>query len=175
MKHPIGSIAHRLTRKYGTHDPFVIAASLGIKTYVTDLGGLKGFCCIIMGVCCIFINENLSQEMQKMVCAHELGHCLLHEDNLKSGGQYTEYNITANLNRAEYEANTFSAFLLIDDSEMLEYLYNGLDFYDTAKALYIDVNFLAIRLMECPPPEIRVDVPFAMKSSFLKYIDDSQE
>lgn len=174
MNHPIGSIAHGLTRKYSTHDPFVIAASLGIRTYVTDLGGLKGFCCVIMGVVCIFINENLSPEMQNMVCAHELGHCLLHEDNLRSGGKYTEYNLTSNINRAEYAANTFVAFLLIDDSDMLEYLYNGYDFYDTARALYIDVNFLAIRLMECPPPEIRVDIPFTMQSRFLKYINDDQ-
>lgn len=174
MKHPIGSFAHGIARKYGTHDPFAIAAALGIRVYITKLGGLKGFCGIVADFYCIFINESLTQEMQKMVCAHELGHCLLHSDNLKAGETYTEYNIAANLNRSEYEANSFAAFFLIDDSEMLDYLYSGWDFYDTAKALYIDVNFLAIRLMECPPPEIRIDIPFAMKSSFLKYIDDSQ-
>lgn len=188
MNHPIGNLAHDLVKRYGVHDPFKIAEGLAtdwaatkgnkglrIKVFVTDLGGLKGFCCIITDVFCIFINENLSQEMKTMVCAHELGHCLLHTDNLQAGFKYSEYNLSLNLNRAEYEANAFTAFLLIDDSDMLDCLYSGWDFFETAKYLYIDVNYLAIRLMECPPPELRIDIPIDMTSSFLKYIDNGSD
>jgi Zn-dependent peptidase ImmA (M78 family) len=49
---------------------------------------------------------------KKVLCAHELGHALLHED-LVNNFAITSKNITTNL---EYEANLFAISLLTNDN-----------------------------------------------------------
>ena len=176
MKHPIGRIAHELVNRHETRDPFAIAMGENILIFRKDIGKLKGFCCFIAGKLCIFVNEKLSPEMQRMVCAHELGHCILNLEELSAGGTFNDgIGFFDCKNRDEYEANVFAAFLLIDDDQMLGCLYNGWDFFQTASALYLNINFLAIRLMECPPPDLRIEIPFTMNRKFLKYISDDAE
>lgn len=66
----------------------------------------------------IFISNNLSEEEEKIVIAHELGHLILHTDLNTSF--YTE-NHLINKNKLEMEANKFAAELLIpDDVEIYE-------------------------------------------------------
>ena len=60
----------------------------------------------------IFINEDLSEEQQNFVLAHELGHAILH---IKSSCFC--YGLNVNNYKKEYEANFFAAQLLINNCD----------------------------------------------------------
>ena len=72
----------------------------------------------ILGNETIFISNELSDEEEKIVIAHELGHLILHTDLTTS--YYTE-NHLLNKDQIEVQANKFAAELLIpDDVEIQE-------------------------------------------------------
>ena len=106
------SIARKLIRKFKTRDPFAIARELGIEVLLrNDFKRQKGVFKVIANNAFIFINANLSEEMQRLVCAHELGHALLHRSlGLQAGlVEFEVFNITT---QCEYDANVFAATLL---------------------------------------------------------------
>ena len=59
----------------------------------------------------IFINSNLPEYLQKIVCAHELGHDILHRHLAKNVAlqEFMLYDMTS---RPEYEANMVAADIL---------------------------------------------------------------
>ena len=69
----------RIVKRCGTREPFSIADEMGIKVLFCDnFGPLKGMYRVIKRNRFIFINQNLSDQMQRIVCAHEIGHDQLH-------------------------------------------------------------------------------------------------
>lgn len=70
----------------------------------------------------------------------------------------------------EYEANLFAANFLIDTDEMMRYLKEGYSIVQTASALDVNVNMLAIKLLEMR--DIDVQLPFTINRQFLGTIDD---
>ncbi|CAM3110984.1 ImmA/IrrE family metallo-endopeptidase [Streptobacillus ratti] len=91
-----------------TNDPISIAKKYNIEVLYRDLGNVKGFFKKIDNIKFIAINDNLSEFMEKMVLAHELGHAFLHDDDAI---EFKENFINAS-SLLEKEANTFSAYLL---------------------------------------------------------------
>ena len=159
--------------KYGTRDPFRIACLMGHSVKFLKLKRQKGYCTNILNNYFIFINENLSLQMQRMVCAHELGHVILHKDRLRrdeSGKiqRIIEMELFDIKDRTEYEANLFAAGLLIDTDEMMGYLREGYDIVQTASSLDVNVNLLALKLSRM----MDADLPFPVNSQFLGKIED---
>lgn len=75
----LSKIGTSLVRRYGTRDPFQIAERLGINVlYCDGFGSLKGMYRVIKRNRYIFLNKDLGERMQRIVCAHELGHDQLH-------------------------------------------------------------------------------------------------
>lgn len=72
--------AEKLIHKFKTNDPFKIIENYkNILVYKVPLeGNVKGFYQYQDGLKFIFINKDLNFVQQNMVCAHELGHALLH-------------------------------------------------------------------------------------------------
>ena len=73
-----------------THDPRSIELldGLGVVTSFTHRfrqDGLKGFCTIINRTRYVVINDRLCDEEQRVVAAHEAGHIVLHDTELKIG------------------------------------------------------------------------------------------
>ena len=122
MGKDIKTIVSTLVRKYNSRDPLEIAAHLGIMVQFADLGELKGFYTYRQRKRIIFINENckntVSYKLRDMVAAHELGHAVL---DSKSQCYFFSDNSFLLKSKAEIEANTFAAELLIDDNAILEY------------------------------------------------------
>ncbi len=109
-----------LIKKSGVNDPFIIASDNNIMVRSSaDFTILKGLYTVIKRKRIIILNANLPYEEQKLVCAHEIGHDILHRDFAKNKilHEYALYNIKEKI---EYEANMFAADLLIDDSEIVE-------------------------------------------------------
>ena len=109
----IRTLADGLRRQYGTRDPFALCERLGIAVLFTDLPRItKGFFFVLRDTPIINLNQSLAEEEKAAVCAHELGHALLHPT---SNSPFLASNTNLVLGRFEREANYFSACLLLDD------------------------------------------------------------
>lgn len=97
------TLPRRLLRRYGTSVPFELADCLGITILEChDFKLQKGAFKVILNNCFIFINANLSTEMKKLVCAHELGHALLHRPLGKTDTGLMEFELFDITNTTEY-------------------------------------------------------------------------
>lgn len=136
-----------LIRKYGTNDPFKLADNMGIMVQMCDnFKTLKGIYMVIKRKRVIMINANLPVRKQRIVCAHEIGHDMMHRSLAKNNvlQEFMLYDMTA---RTEYEANMFAADILISDQEVLELAcHYGYDMEQIAKALNSDINLIGIKI-----------------------------
>lgn len=121
----LSKVGSDLVRRYGTRDPFQIANALGINVMddCENLGSLKGMYCIVKRNRFIFLNKDLSPQMKRIVCAHEIGHDRLHRALAKKHGlqEFVLYDMAT---KPEYEANIVAAEILLDSDEILEYIYD---------------------------------------------------
>lgn len=51
-------------------------------------------------------------------------------------------------NHMEFEANIFAAQIMLPDDEILEYIYNGFDVSQIARAMRSDINLVALKVAE---------------------------
>lgn len=177
MTDKVFGVPHSLIRKYRTNDPFRIAKELNIPVHFRNMKQQKAFCLYVMRNYSIHISENLSEQMQRMACAHELGHIMLHKDLLRpkkgeKAKQLVEMELFDITSLTEYEANLFAANLLISEEEVLEYLHDGCDIVTMASAMNVNVNLLAIKLAEMKKTGLPVEVPFTPSRRFLGKIED---
>lgn len=177
MRNPAASeLPAKLIRTYRTRDPFRLARELDIHVMMrSDFGRQKGAFALVVNVPFIFINDRLSDQMQRIVCAHELGHALLHRALLAKmdGRLICEMELFDIRTDMEYEANAFAAGLLIDETQLEEYIRDGYDMVQMARALDTNVNLLMIRMIELRRPEEQLDLPFIPERDFLGHITDS--
>lgn len=110
----IESLCNRLKQEFGTSDPFELCKRIGVAVLFVQLPmHVKGFYCNMADYRMVYINNRLKEDEQRVVCAHELGHALLHAElNVMFINHYTNLKTV----RYENEADYFSACLLIDDS-----------------------------------------------------------
>ena len=113
--------ANRLVDTLGTRDPHRIAGDLGIK-------------------------NDLHPVMENIVMLHEIGHDVLHRKEAVKAGGFKEFNIfDMRESRMEYEANIFTAQVSLADDEILEYISQGYDVQQIARAMYSDINLVALK------------------------------
>lgn len=113
----ITKLTKKLIKKYKTNDPFELAQCLNIKIFIEPLGNINGFYQSCPKNKVIHLNENLDEFQKVIVCAHELGHALLHS---KLNILFLEKNTFFIKNRYENEANKFAAELLVVNSVLKE-------------------------------------------------------
>ncbi len=140
-------VGSRLVRRCGTRDPFVIAEDIGATVmFCENFGPLKGMYRVIKRNRFIFINRDLPEQMQKIVCAHELGHDQLHR-NLARDSSLREFMLYDMRTKPEYEANIVASEILLDTDELLRYIY---DYRYTAEqiagAMDTDINLVALKI-----------------------------
>ena len=135
--------ADRLVRKFGTRDPEKLARELGIKIYDVPLKKQKGMYKVIKRNRCIFVKDDLSDIMRKIVILHEIGHDQLHRRQAAVFQEFTLFDMSAGI--MEYEANLFAAQVMLPDDEVLEYVYQGYSAGQIAGALETNVNLVAIK------------------------------
>jgi Zn-dependent peptidase ImmA (M78 family) len=132
-----------------------------------DLGNLKGFYKRDGHNRFIVINEGISEPLQKIVCAHELGHDQLHR-HLSKNQTLQEFAIYDMKSKPEYEANIFAAELLLPEHDIIDLFEQGFTFSETVKLLQTDPQLLAIRLMIMNHNTRIFNIPVNIKSDFLK-------
>lgn len=124
------------------------------------------------GVKSITINSDLSEEFQRIICAHELGHAILHKD--QSGVKaFHDFALFDAASRFEYEANIFAAEYLLKDIDVLELLNDDLSFFQAAAQLYVPAEILDFKFRTLKWKGYKViDAPLRANSNWLKNAPD---
>ncbi|MEI7027897.1 ImmA/IrrE family metallo-endopeptidase [Paenibacillus sp. y28] len=111
-------IIHKLVRRFKTNCPFEIAEGLGIHIRYSNLGDTtRGIYFRKLRRRFIVIHEDLSEEWQRFVCAHELGHDRLHKGISRF---FIEEHTFFEIGRYERQANQFATHLLLAGSRLEE-------------------------------------------------------
>jgi Zn-dependent peptidase ImmA (M78 family) len=112
-KSEIVGVANTIKGAYGTKNPFRIAEMRGIDVIFKNYNpSVRGYYTKLFDKKCIFVNSNYDNVAQAIICAHELGHAILHTDIIEIK-HYDDPDSTY-----EAEANIFAAALLLDQSRL---------------------------------------------------------
>ncbi|OEF96108.1 ImmA/IrrE family metallo-endopeptidase [Desulfuribacillus alkaliarsenatis] len=118
-------LALKLRNKYRTNNPFEIASTLGIRiNYIVSDNQTKGYVVNATQSPLILINKKYNYTSQKVVCAHELGHALMHTESSINHFQRDRNSSNSENIRDEYEANLFAVALLFNHDELNMKLLN---------------------------------------------------
>lgn len=115
----IKATAERIVRYCETRNPFTAAKSLGIIVLYEPLGSVRGYYSKARRQKFIHINDDLPEYLQRFVCAHELGHSILHPD---ASTPFLRNNTLFSVDKLEIAANRFAACFLLSDNDLREYL-----------------------------------------------------
>ncbi|MDR3543246.1 MAG: ImmA/IrrE family metallo-endopeptidase [Desulfosporosinus sp.] len=116
----------KLISRYKTNDPYEIAEAKNIIIIHEPLGSTLGYHSTYKRIHFIHINYDLGSTWQRFVCAHELGHAIMHP---KVNTPFLRANTFFSVDRIEREANTFAVELLIPD-----YIIHGYE--NTSRSIY---------------------------------------
>ncbi|WP_420768718.1 ImmA/IrrE family metallo-endopeptidase [Parageobacillus thermoglucosidasius] len=126
----IKKVVRQIIKKHKSNDPFQIAKEKNIIVLFEELGSTLGFYSSYKRIKFIHINNQLEEMIQRFVCAHELGHAVLHP---KSNTPFLRANTLFSVEKLELEANTFAVELLLPDDVIDQYQGTGLTIYDVAE------------------------------------------
>lgn len=135
-------IAASLVRKYRTRDPFRLADALGYVVIRTPLQGIRGFYQYVKRCRMIYIDSALNEWDARFVCAHEIGHSLLHQGYNRIFMDTHTYFPTK---RYEVEANRFAVDLLFDDDDLRDFLEHPIQL--AADCMGVSTDLAEYRLM----------------------------
>lgn len=135
----------KITKKHKTSNPFTIAEQHGMVLSYEPLGKILGYFSSSSRIKFIHINQNLTEESQRFVCAHELGHAILHP---KANTSFLKQNTLFSIDRMEVEANTFAVELLLPDEKVIEYSNENLSLYQIGEICGIPREIVTLKTVE---------------------------
>ena len=109
-------LARKLSRRYHTTDPFALCDEMGILVLMVPLVDIRGFYQRRLRNRIIYIDNSLPDYLQRWVCAHELGHALMHDG---TNAIYLDTHTYQVIGKYERSADRFAAALLCPDEEDL--------------------------------------------------------
>lgn len=136
----IKAIVEKLIHEHGTNDPFAIADNLNIIILRPDMHNVLGFFSKYNRSKFIHLNNNIPESLKRFVCAHELGHAVLHPD---ANTPFLKRCTLLSTSRIERQANTFAVECLMTDNLLREYSYCGM--YNLADSLGIPIELADLK------------------------------
>ncbi|MEH7050594.1 ImmA/IrrE family metallo-endopeptidase [Bacillus pseudomycoides] len=131
-----------IVAKYQTIDPFEIARQKNITVLYADLGNTLGFYNTYKRFKFIHINNQIDETIQRFVCAHELGHAVLHP---KANTPFLHNKTFFSVDRLEIEANTFAVELLLTDEMISAYEDTRLSIQEVAEIHGVPEGFALLK------------------------------
>ena len=140
--------ADKVVRACDSRNPLKIARMNGIIIRTIDTWTEQSGAYVeMMRQPIIYVAGRLDSVRKSIVIAHELGHHFLHRKEATQGGGFREFKIfDMALNRMEYEANIFAAQLILPDDEVKDYIYQGYDVAQIARAMNSDINLVPLKV-----------------------------
>nr|DAZ24067.1 MAG TPA: IrrE protein [Caudoviricetes sp.] len=138
----IKKIVNKIIKKYGTNNPYSLAAELGITIIYQRLGETLGFCLTYKRQKIIVINENCPSKLLNFTVAHELGHAILHK---RINTPFLKKHTLVSIDKIERQANTFAVELLLPDVILQENV--DINFYSLAKCHGIPQGLEELKLI----------------------------
>lgn len=133
--------AAAVVKKYKSRNPFEIIAGMNAFIVYAPLHDIRGFYQYFQRNNIIYIDEDLPEEEKLFVCAHELGHMLLHRN---SNCIYMDTKTNFNTNKYEKEANQFAIELLLPDDVISEHKDYSAE--QLARLLGYDVRLIELKV-----------------------------
>ena len=141
----ISQTVGNLRKEHPNTDPFELVRAMGFLLLFQSMGkaknACKGFCMMQDGQTSITINSDLPGMIQKIICAHELGHAVLHSQT-PGMEAFHDFALFDDVSSTEYEANVFAAELLLKDEDVFELLNEDMSFFGVASTLRIPPELL---------------------------------
>lgn len=133
-------VAIGIAERYNTNNPFDIARERNIGILYEPMKTTYGFYVRYRRFQNIILNNALSEELQRFVCAHELAHSILHADlNVPKLTRYTLFS----RDKFEVQANTFAVELLLPDDLLRE--YPDCSVYQLAASVGVPREFVGLK------------------------------
>lgn len=158
--------AKNLKKKYKTSNPLNLAKELNIDVVYKATNSLKGFYVNILRNNYIVLSTNLTEEETRIICAHELGHHILHR-NLGIKMFEDELCISKVRSIPEIEANYFAAEFLIEDEDMEELLSYGYTYEEIAAELGVHKELVIIKGLLLNKRGYELNVPYIESCNYL--------
>jgi len=163
--------ANNIVKSCGTRDTLKIARELGIYVhYIDSFNELLGMYTYRHKERHILLNSNMEHMIMQMVCGHEIGHDIFHRDLAKSASALQEFTLFDMRSKPEYEANAFSAHLIIEDDELIENMKMGYDVVQLSAIMGTNINLMLIKLNEMNRMGWGLNLPYVPHADFLKNI-----
>ncbi len=132
----------QLKQKFDTECPYELAGYLNIHVLNHDLHKeIRGYYKYDRRNQFIVINSNLDEYYQRVVCAHELGHAVLHK---KVNTPFMRQNTFLSVEKIELEANRFAAHLLVPDESLFD-SYDQMTIYNIASLHNVPVELVELK------------------------------
>lgn len=112
----IRQYVQKLIDKHHTSNPFELAELHGIQIVYAQIKSLRGYYIKSSRIKVIVISTEVKDEHIKYICAHELGHALLHD---KINMRYLTTKSYFPAVKYEREADIFAMELIMNDSDEL--------------------------------------------------------
>jgi Zn-dependent peptidase ImmA (M78 family) len=113
----IKKLANSLAKKYQSRNPFEIIQGMNVILVLAPLIDVRGFYQYFQRNNIIYIDELLPEHERKFVCAHELGHMLMHR---KENTVFMDTRTYLKTTPYEAEADKFAVELLVPNEIILE-------------------------------------------------------
>lgn len=113
----IRKLANSLAKKYRSRNPFEIIQGMNAILVFAPLINVRGFYQYFQRNNIIYIDDHLPKHEQKFVCAHELGHMLMHR---KENTVFMDAKTYLKTTPYETEADKFAVELLVPNEIILE-------------------------------------------------------
>lgn len=165
--------SQNIINEYKSRDPREILEGRGVNLIAfASPTKLLGMYKIIKRNRFVFYNPYVDGRIINMVLAHELGHDIYHQDQVKEG--FAEYELFDINTEMEIEANIFAAHLLLDENKLIEDIKEGYTYHQLASLYDVNANLMIFKLNEMH----RMGMPIRKgeaDSKFFTKIDGSEE
>ena len=136
----IKRFANDIADIHDSRNPFRIAAENNIHILYEELGKNLGYFSNLFRIKTIRINDHADPFLQQFICAHELGHALLHPHD--GTHAFNRNSFIANC-KIEKEANQFAVELLFPDELIAG--HPEIDIYNLARTFCIPYQLVYLK------------------------------
>ena len=138
-------MAESLVRKFKTRNPFEIANALGYIVVRVPLKGIRGFYQHIHRCTIIYIDSALYGWDAAFVCAHEIGHVLLHRGYNRI---FMDTNAYFKVDQYEIEADKFAMNLVWPDDDVAGFFCMPVQVFADAAGVSTEMALYRMKLVD---------------------------